>query len=53
MAKLIPKTTLQWSIASTDGPAALKLSEQPVPELGDNQVLVKRKSLTSPLSIRV
>ncbi|KAI3334556.1 putative alcohol dehydrogenase [Ustulina deusta] len=43
MAKLIPKTTLQWSIASTDGPAALKLSEQPVPELGDNQVLVKLK----------
>ncbi|KAI1275173.1 putative alcohol dehydrogenase [Xylaria sp. FL0933] len=45
MAESIPKTTLQWNVAGADGPASLKLSEQPLPRLGDNQVLVKRKSL--------
>ncbi|KAI1750279.1 putative alcohol dehydrogenase [Xylaria castorea] len=41
MAKSVPKTTLQWHVAGTDGLVSLKLSEQPIPELGDNQVLVK------------
>ncbi|KAI0100075.1 putative alcohol dehydrogenase [Nemania sp. FL0031] len=41
MADLIPKFTSQWNVIGQDGPASLTLSEQRVPELGDNQVLVK------------
>ncbi|KAK7409513.1 hypothetical protein QQX98_008297 [Neonectria punicea] len=41
MAQLIPKTTLQWNVIGLDGFDSLKYTEQPVPELGDNQVLVK------------
>ncbi|KAI3318814.1 putative alcohol dehydrogenase [Xylariaceae sp. AK1471] len=37
----IPEITQQWNVVGTDGVASLKLSEQPVPELGDTQVLVK------------
>ncbi|KAI0815546.1 putative alcohol dehydrogenase [Xylaria sp. FL0064] len=43
MAEPIPKTTSQWNVAGADGPASLKLSEQPLPRLGENQVLVKLK----------
>jgi len=41
MTEAIPKTTWQWSSTGTDGVASLKYSEQPVPELGDHDVLVK------------
>lgn len=36
----------QWKVTAQDGKAgfdALELSEQPVPECGDGQVLVKRE----------
>ncbi|KAL1956440.1 hypothetical protein VTO42DRAFT_7327 [Malbranchea cinnamomea] len=41
MAESIPKTTKQWNVVGYNGFDSLKFSEQPVPELGDNQVLVK------------
>ena len=44
MAQSIPKTTKQWSIIGQDGFDSLKYTEQPVPDLGDNQVLVKSTS---------
>ena len=43
----IPKTTKQWNVTSNDGKdrfGALKYSEQKIAELGDSEVLVKRKS---------
>ena len=43
MAEPIPRTTSQWNVVGTEGVASLQLSEQAVPELGDNQVLVKRE----------
>jgi len=44
MSQPIPKTTKQWNVMGHDGLASLKYTEQPVPALGDNQVLVKSKS---------
>jgi hypothetical protein len=41
MALPIPETTKQWTVVGQDGLESLKYSEGPVPELGDNQVLVK------------
>lgn len=42
MSQPIPKTSKQWNVVSGhDGFDSLKFSEQSVPELGDNQVLVK------------
>jgi NADPH-dependent curcumin reductase CurA len=41
MAQDIPKTTKQWKVTGTSGFDDLKLSEDPVPELGDGQVLVR------------
>lgn len=38
----IPKTVKQWTITGTTGFDCMKVSEQPVPALGDKQVLVKR-----------
>ncbi|KAI0854784.1 putative alcohol dehydrogenase [Xylaria cubensis] len=46
MKNSIPKTTLQWNVIGTDGLASLELSEQPVPELGDNQVLVNLQGVS-------
>ncbi|KAI0545174.1 putative alcohol dehydrogenase [Xylaria curta] len=40
MKKSSPESTSQWSVTGTDGLDSLELSEEPVPELGDNQVLV-------------
>ncbi|KAH8901089.1 putative alcohol dehydrogenase [Thozetella sp. PMI_491] len=37
----IPKSTKQWNVVGYEGLDSLKYTEQPVPELGDNQVLVK------------
>ncbi|KAI1766630.1 zinc-binding dehydrogenase [Hypoxylon sp. FL1150] len=41
MASSIPKSAHQWNVAGEDGIDTLKYSEQPVPDLGDNEVLVK------------
>ncbi|KAI2472598.1 zinc-binding dehydrogenase [Annulohypoxylon bovei var. microspora] len=41
MALSIPKTIKQWNVIGNDGSASLKLPEQPVPQFGDSQVLVK------------
>jgi hypothetical protein len=38
----IPQTVKQWNVASFTGFDGLKFSEQPLPEVGDGQVLVKR-----------
>lgn len=40
----VPKTVKQWNIVSGTGFDGLKFSEQPLPELGDSQVLVKSES---------
>lgn len=45
----IPKTVKQWNVTGKDGFESLKFSEQPVPELGDSQVLVKSKSTVLPI----
>jgi hypothetical protein len=42
MAQPFPKTAKQWSVAATDGFDSLQYEDQPVAQLGDNQVLVKR-----------
>ena len=47
MAQSLPKTTRQWNVIGFDGFESLKLSEQPVPQLGDSQVLVKSRSSSS------
>ncbi|KAH7170154.1 hypothetical protein EDB81DRAFT_154069 [Dactylonectria macrodidyma] len=41
MAQTIPTTVKQWSTTDQAGFGSLKLSEQPLGELGDTQVLVK------------
>jgi NADPH:quinone reductase-like Zn-dependent oxidoreductase len=41
MAHNIPKTTKQWSVTGTSGFDDLKFSETPVPQVGDNQCLVR------------
>ncbi|XDG08382.1 hypothetical protein ABKA04_007997 [Annulohypoxylon sp. FPYF3050] len=41
MAQSVPQTVKQWNVIGKDGIDSLQLSEQPVPQLGDSQVLVK------------
>lgn len=41
MTTTIPETTKQWTVVGRSGSDSLQYSEQPVPPLGDNQVLVK------------
>ena len=53
MAQSLPKTTRQWNVIGFDGFESLKLSEQPVPQLGDSQVLVKSMSSKLPHFSRV
>lgn len=43
MEQSIPKTSKQWSLAGQNGFESLKFTEEPVPELDDNHVLVKSK----------
>ena len=43
MAETLPKTVKQWNVTGFNGFKSLTLSEQPVPEIGDTQVLVKSK----------
>ena len=43
MAAEIPKTIKQWNVTGKSFVDSLEFSEQPVPEIGDTQVLVKRK----------
>ncbi|KAK1149639.1 hypothetical protein N8T08_005191 [Aspergillus melleus] len=37
----IPTTTRQWTVVGDNGLESLQYTEQPIPELGDKQVLVK------------
>jgi hypothetical protein len=39
----LPTITKQWTVDGFDGVDSLSYSEQPIPELADNQVLVKRE----------
>ncbi|KAL7920713.1 GroES-like protein [Trichoderma austrokoningii] len=41
MALEIPKNVYQWNVTEGEGFETLKYSEQPIPKLGDSQVLVK------------
>ncbi|OTA92388.1 hypothetical protein M434DRAFT_31905 [Hypoxylon sp. CO27-5] len=41
MAQSIPKTTKQWNVVGQNGLESLEFTEQPLPQLGDTQVLVK------------
>ncbi|KAI1082140.1 zinc-binding dehydrogenase [Whalleya microplaca] len=41
MAISIPKTAMQWNVVGQDGLYSLQFTEKAVPQLGDNQVLVK------------
>lgn len=43
MALAIPKAVYQWNVTEGEGFESLKYSEQPLPQLGDSQVLVKCK----------
>lgn len=52
MAQSIPKSTKQWNVIGQDGFDSLKYTEQPVPELGDSQVLVKSEPPTFRRHIR-
>lgn len=45
--QFIPKSTMQWTVVGEDGLNSLRYSEEPIPELGDNQVLVKSRCLAS------
>lgn len=38
-----PKTTWQWNVTGQEGMESLKYTEQDIPPLGDNEVLVKSK----------
>lgn len=42
----IPTTTKQWTVVGQDGLHSLRYSEEPVPEHGDNEVLVKSEFLS-------
>lgn len=43
MAFEIPKAVYQWNLTKGEGFESLTYSEQPLPQLGDSQVLVKCK----------
>lgn len=49
MSQSIPQSVKQWVIPSRDAKdfSGMKFEEAPAPELGDGQVLVKRKSSSS------
>lgn len=47
MSQQIPQTVRQWNVMEGNSFDALKLSEQPLEEVGDNQVLVKSKPTTT------
>lgn len=44
----VPQTVKQWNVVSHNGFDGLKFSEQPLPELGDSQVLVKSEYYFKP-----
>lgn len=50
MAETIPKIAKQWRVTGFTGFDCLKLSEEPVPEVADNEVLVQSKSPPDGLS---
>ncbi|OIW24772.1 zinc-binding dehydrogenase [Coniochaeta ligniaria NRRL 30616] len=41
MAGPLPRTSMQWTVSGGNGLDSLKYAEQPLPDLGDNEVLVK------------
>jgi hypothetical protein len=41
MAGPLPRTTKQWTVTGKDGFDSLKYLVQPLPDFGDNEVLVK------------
>lgn len=43
MSKEIPKMAKQWRVTGYDGLDALKFTEEAIPIISDNQVLVKSK----------
>lgn len=43
MAQALPKTVHQWNVNATSGSDSLLFSEQPLPQVGDDEVLVKSK----------
>lgn len=47
MAEPIPKTSKQWRVTGYDGFDSLKFSEEAIPTIGDNEVLVKSKCIFS------
>ncbi|UKZ78833.1 hypothetical protein TrVFT333_006579 [Trichoderma virens FT-333] len=46
MALAIPKLVYQWNVTGGEGFDALHYSEQPLPKLGDSQVLVKLEAVS-------
>ncbi|KAK5188251.1 hypothetical protein LTR99_011269 [Exophiala xenobiotica] len=46
MGDSIPKTTKLWRVTGYDGFDSLKFIEEPVPELGDSEVLVKIRAVS-------
>lgn len=46
IAMSLPTTVKQWNVCGANSEfESLKFSEQPLPALGDSEVLVKRKSI--------
>jgi hypothetical protein len=45
MAEAIPKMTKAWRVTGYDGFDALKLAEETIPDVADDQVLVKSEPL--------
>ncbi|KAK7416681.1 hypothetical protein QQX98_005007 [Neonectria punicea] len=37
----LPETTMQWVVKRPDGPSGLEMQDAPIPQLGDNDVLIK------------
>lgn len=50
MTEEIPKTAKQWRVTGYDGFDAMKFTEEEIPALADNYVLVKSKA-SFPLEI--
>ncbi|KAF9878021.1 putative alcohol dehydrogenase [Colletotrichum karsti] len=46
MPQSLPKTTKQWNVVGRDGFKSLQLTEEPLSELGDSEVLVKLQGAT-------
>lgn len=49
MDEAVPATTKTWRVTGYDGFDSLKFSEEPLPKVGDNEVLVRSRLLPQPL----